>query len=175
MDQFSVDQLFNQVDFFLGDSIMRRTVTNMGMDHSFKSGNKICVDLCVGGQTVLNLKRRLRFSESDNSMWHFKAQNATLVLMIGTNDILKGTNMKSFKKALQWMIKDLMKMGVRRLLMCTIPPLYKYDVSSINSNIELCSKMPNVHLVDIYNAFIENKENLLERFVHKNSFNIFSF
>lgn len=155
-----------EIDFFLGDSILRRMLTNMGMDN-FKSGNnKICINLCIGGQTILNLKRRLRFSQSDNSMWHFDARNATLVIMIGTNDVIKGTNSTTFKRALKWTVNDLMKMGTKKILICTIPPLKKYDVTPINTIIlELCSKISCVHIVDIYNEFKKNNDNLHERSV----------
>ncbi|KAK5649971.1 hypothetical protein RI129_001000 [Pyrocoelia pectoralis] len=58
--------------FFLGDSILRRLQTVVLKRRWFRSGNgKLSSDLCVGGQSVSKLRRRIMSSKKPGSPWYF--------------------------------------------------------------------------------------------------------
>ena len=125
--------------------------------------------LCIGGQSVTQLRKRFRTGEYCQSLWHFNATGGTVALMIGTNDAVgKHPNRDRhtpdfFKRYLSCLLKDLEKRMVQRVILCTLPPIPKDAaandlVVSYNQIIrELHMKMSHLtSLADVHSAFVSN-------------------
>lgn len=156
--------------YHLGDRILRRMLNVLFRKRCFRNqtGN-LCYELCVGGQTVSKLRRRLRDSRQPRSPWNFRPDDANVVLMVGTNDALNGFNEQSFQRNLRWLLRDLWSMRVHNIFLCTIPPLRKNrgtkNVEAINRSVKIVCREGKATIVDVHGAFLDHScmQRLFER------------
>ncbi|XP_031341143.1 uncharacterized protein LOC116181569 [Photinus pyralis] len=110
--------------FGLGDSILRRVlVEGQGVSTSRIYG-KLVVNFCIGGQTISQLRKRVARSRSDESEW-FVPRNTPLLVLIGTNDILKSGRASVVFNNLKRLLSTLEKWSwiITPITLCTPPPI----------------------------------------------------
>lgn len=115
---------------FMGDSILRRMLSQVHGWTPYKSGNgKSSLHFCVGGQTCQQLRRRLKKASEPGSMWNHELRDQNVVLMIGTNCALRKLMSRygHVRRVLAWLIADLRRYGVKKVYFCTLPPLFRDD------------------------------------------------
>lgn len=155
---------------YLGDSVLRQLLSSIFQMDSFKTPNgKIACQLCVGGQKVNNLQRRLREGlKYKKSMWRAKITGSICVILIGSNDCLQGTPIERFEKTYDWLLRDLRRMKPLKIIICNLPPLRDYSVETYNNSIKKISPKHG-QMVDLYSTLKErNDEVLLPDGVHLN-------
>lgn len=153
---------------YMGDSIMRRLLNRVfGIEEQrAPAGQRLC-GLCLGGQRVGQLRRRLRDGRrvvNSQSRWHVTLQPVdTIVLLIGTNDCLNGQTIGRFREDFMWLLLDLRReLQYRRIVMCSIPPLRDHSVSVYNEVIRSIAHQRNAVFVDAYEVFQDRTEALME-------------
>ncbi|XP_031327392.1 uncharacterized protein LOC116165286 [Photinus pyralis] len=144
--------------FGLGDSVLRRVlVEGQGVSTSRIYG-KLVVDLCIGGQTISQLRKRVERSRSDESEW-FVPRNTPLVVLIGTNDILRSGRASVVFNNLKRLLITLEKWSrITPITLCTLPPIkhaspdVRHQLHKYNTSIRtLCSNRCDVfRLLDLY-------------------------
>lgn len=168
MNFYKVVFFFLITAIFLGDSILRR-VNELLHVKSFRSGNKkICNELCVGGQTVKQLVRRIKSSQNERSLWYQNFFGKNIILMIGTNNVLQNTISRvQFARPLKWLVSECLKLSPAALIICTLPPILKNKnlndaTISINETIKMVATEKNIHVVNIREHFPDDRA-LFER------------
>ncbi|XP_031334590.1 uncharacterized protein LOC116182483 [Photinus pyralis] len=160
------------MEFYLGDSILRRMLATVCKRKVRWMHGKRLVDLCIGGQTITQLRRRIERSRNAASKW-FVPRNVPLVILIGTNDISRGVKASVAIRNLKGLLRTLRKWTLQyRALLCTVPPMIRtgqsvqIELSQYNAAIrDICSNRRDVFkLIDLYALFqCENVERIFER------------
>lgn len=147
---------------FMGDSILRRMLSDVYGWKPYRSGNgKFSLQFCVGGQTCQQLRRRLKKGQKVGSMWNHELSGQDVVLMIGTNCVLRKlmSEYGHVRRTLAWLIADLRRYGVKKILFCTLPPLFRHDQQTVlamfNGAIsDLCKQHPDfLVFLDVHAQF----------------------
>lgn len=94
----------------------------------------------MSGQKVGDLLRRVK----DN----FASVSEKVVLLIGTNDLLRGTSFEAMRDDLQSLLKQLRSKGAERIILLTLPP-----VPRLNGNGDHWNRLSK------YNEFIQQCHN----------------
>jgi len=145
---------------FLGDSILRRLREQI-YNQRRRKGSK-AIGLCVGGQSTSQLIRRMkrRYLKKNEKMY-----GKNLVILIGTNDILKHKRLDKLKHLYKWLLSDATKLQPLKVTICTLPPIFKkvYAERVIQTNdiIRSVAEEFNIELVDLNNLL--NDRRLFER------------
>lgn len=126
------------------------------------TAEKVCgrwsTGFCVGGQTIRELTGRIEENMSD--------VNKKVVLMIGTNDILRNRGVKVIVDDLDDLI-EMLKQICEEIVVCTLPPIPKLALNDprhieklgeINRFIRDKASSKKVELLDISNEFIDRDE-----------------
>lgn len=146
----------------MGDSILRRVNEFLNVK-SFRPGNKLCSELCVGGQTVKQLVRRVEASQIEQTVWHQNFIGKNVVILIGTNNVLQNKITRTeFARPLKWLISECLKLSPAALIICTVPPILKSKclndaTIAINEVIKMVAIKKNIHMVDTREYFQEDR------------------
>ncbi|KAG8320383.1 ATP-dependent RNA helicase ddx25 [Homalodisca vitripennis] len=100
----------------IGDSQLRRfgeKIMNLRGEYREKGGKRI--NLCIGGQTIEQLTRELKHSNNLEKQ---------LIVMIGTNDLLRDKEVKSICNDYDKLVEVLLEKG-DEIILVTIPPIPK--------------------------------------------------
>ncbi|XP_031327881.1 uncharacterized protein LOC116159113 [Photinus pyralis] len=81
---------------------------------------KIYVQLAIGGQTIAQLQKRGQRCKSPNFSYKLAKE---VVLMIGTNDILRNTKYHIMRTGLLRILTSLKSQEVRKVYLCTLAPI----------------------------------------------------
>lgn len=156
---------------WIGDSILRRMLQSIFGCRTFRTANgKMGCDFCIGGQTVQQLRRRLMKCKSYSSPWKRFLMGETVVLLIGTNNILSNPFQRygHARRCMSWVLSTLKGMGVKKIFLCTLPPLFVADydriVQIVNKVLKDLSMQYGdlVVTVDVYSRF-RNQRQLFEK------------
>ncbi|KAG8255446.1 hypothetical protein J6590_092643 [Homalodisca vitripennis] len=100
----------------IGDSQLRRfgeKIMNLRGEYREKGGKRI--NLCIGGQTIEQLTRELK---------HTNNLERQLIVMIGTNDLLRDKEVKSICNDYDKLVEVLLEKA-EKIILVTIPPIPK--------------------------------------------------
>lgn len=147
---------------YLGDSLFRRVLQTLHQVPSTRTlpRGQRCIGLCVGGQTINQLTRRLtnnRQQLSDNRV----------VILIGTNDILqkKLRSPGKIRKVYKVLITKIKRCRPEQILLCTLPPLLRRSqletdlLHQYNAVIKQVAVEENIQLIDLY-SIMEGRPDL---------------
>lgn len=156
---------------FMGDSILRNVLTTIWHKPNFFAGvpgkRKGACDMCVGGQTIKALIKKVKKVTHCTSIWRRDLSGATVVLMIGTNDVLRKrvrdeTIEQVLLREMRWLLRTICSCGVSRIVLCTVPPLvdqqYFAGIQVLNSVIRRCSVEQSefIRCADVFASFETN-------------------
>ncbi|KAG8279631.1 hypothetical protein J6590_100614 [Homalodisca vitripennis] len=100
----------------IGDSQLRRfgeKIMNLRGEYREKGGKRI--NLCIGGQTIEQLTRELK---------HANNLEKQLIVMIGTNDLLRDKEVKNICNDYDKLVEVLLEKA-DKIILVTIPPIPK--------------------------------------------------
>ncbi|RZF47712.1 hypothetical protein LSTR_LSTR005976 [Laodelphax striatellus] len=121
----------------IGDSqLLRFSQKILGLQREFTHSSSGSLGLCVSGQTIADLHRRIKEN--------FHPVGEQVILLIGTNDLLKGTTTSNMCRGLTFLIQDIL-LSAKKLIVLTLPPVPKLARSEDHWN-----------RLDAYNGWIKS-------------------
>ncbi|KAK7874103.1 hypothetical protein R5R35_004647 [Gryllus longicercus] len=102
----------------VGDSLLLRFAEQMLRRECKNEASPRRLGLCVSGQTVEQLRRRLQSQAA--------ALGNKVVLLVGTNDLLQGRDIEKMKFSFDQLV-DILEETVQRLIILTLPPIPKLE------------------------------------------------
>ena len=106
----------------LGDSILKRLFSEYGS--CFSSSSR---EFCVSGQTIADLKKLIKLKRKDIS-------SNVVVIMIGTNNILRGTPLSILKNPFRSLIRLLTRLHVP-IMAFELIPFARFDLASEQNSV----------------------------------------
>ncbi|RZF32224.1 hypothetical protein LSTR_LSTR011496 [Laodelphax striatellus] len=110
----------------IGDSqLVRFSETILGLQREFTHSSSGSIGLCVSGQKISELHRRV---------WEkIHPVGEQVILLIGTNDLLKGTKTNVMCVRLKFLIEDIL-LTAKKIVVLTLPPVPKLSHSEEHWN-----------------------------------------
>lgn len=143
----------------VGDSLLLRFAEQILFRRCIYNDGLRYLGLCVSGQTIQELTQRVESK--------FSPLGERIVLLIGTNNMLRDHDIKTMKASLEELLTVLLK-TTRKVVMLTLPPIPKLEnnenfwnkLNEYNSFvIQLSKKYSNVFVEDISDLYLnENQE-----------------
>lgn len=147
--------IMNRKIFFVGASVFRRILTDIFKKPIKRINNKLCASVCVGGQTVRQMIKRIKKVKNSHSEWYEELSSYHYsAIMPGINDSLKNVSTKRFKRDLKWLLREVkMCNNWKGIILCTLPPQMRKNKNLImfNNIIRNIAKSYQMKLVDLNN------------------------
>lgn len=163
---------FYSMFVFLGGSLLRRILSDIYKMRAVRTTakHKLRIGLCVGGQTINQLLRRLRGHE-----WHVKGK--WTIVLVGTNDCLQRKTRGDGKiwQAYRRLLHKIKRCGPKGIVLCTLPPLFQQDrlindlIPIYNHVIRRVAREEKVVLADLHTKLDGRWDCMLKDGIHHNT------
>ncbi|KAK7586054.1 hypothetical protein V9T40_003930 [Parthenolecanium corni] len=115
-----------------------------------------CLGLCVSGQKISDLMYRVK--------WDFAGVSEKVVVMIGTNDLLRGTSFEVMRTNLELLL-NMLTIEAKKVILLTVPPVPKLKedkdhwdrLKKYNEYIKELEDNVKIFVADAYSEFIVSK------------------